>query len=172
MDSQIFLALKNNKLLKNIDLSKINLEQIKGDLLTVQEGEIIYREGHPSDSVFLVVGGEINLLKKKLLGKTKSVVFYDNDFFGYEEYLEGTKRTSTTVALKDSYIIKLSKKEIDNLCEQDNRILENLKDPLIIEDTNHEPAAESPEKPTFPRAVKPSIPTPHLNPGGKKVLPK
>ena len=145
MDSQIFLALKNNKLLKNIDLTKINLGQIKGNLLTVQEGEIIYREGHPSDAIFLVVGGEINLLKKKLLGKTKSLIFNDNDFFGDEEYLEGTKRTSTTVALKDSYIIKLSKTEIDNLCEQDNTILDNLKNPSITEDTNIEHAEETPE---------------------------
>lgn len=138
MDTQLILALKNNKLLKNIDLSKINLEQIKGDLLTVHEGEIIYREGNPSEEVFLVVSGEINLLKKKLLGKTKSLVFYDNDFFGYEEYLEGTSRTSTTVALRDSYIIKLSRTEIENLCEQENGILENLKDPSLTEDITFE----------------------------------
>lgn len=134
MDTQLILALKNNKLLKNIDLSKINLDQVKGELLTVQEGEIIYREGHQSDSIYLVVSGEVNLLKKKLLGKTKSVVFYDNDYFGYEEFIEGTKRTSTTVALKDSYVIKLSKMEVDSLAEQEGLILEHLKDPSLTED--------------------------------------
>ena len=138
MDSQLLLALRNNKLLKNIDLSKINVEQIKGDLLTVQEGEIIYKEGNPSDFVFLIVSGEINLLKKKLLGKTKSIVFYSNEFFGYEEYLEGTSRTSTAVALRDSYIIKLSKKEIDNLCDQSEGVLYNLKNPSFNDDLNLE----------------------------------
>lgn len=138
MDSQLLLTLRNNKLLKNIDLAKINVEQIKGDLLTVQEGEIIYKEGNPSDSIFLIVSGEINLLKKKLLGKTKSVIFYSNEFFGYEEYLEGTSRTSTAVALRDSYVIKLSKKEIDNLCEQDEGILNNLKNPSFNDELNLE----------------------------------
>ena len=138
MDTQLILALKNNKLLKNIDLSNINLDQIKGNLLTVQEGEIIYREGHASDSIFLVVSGEINLLKKKLLGKTKSIIFCDNDFFGYEEYMEGTARTSTTVALRDSYLIKLSKAEIDKLCGMNNAVYENLKDPSLTEDVNFE----------------------------------
>lgn len=138
MDTQLILALKNNKLLKNIDLSEVNLDQIKGNLITVQEGEIIYREGHKSDSIFLIVSGEINLLKKKLLGKSKSIVFYDNEYFGYEEYIEGTSRTSTAVALRDSYIIKLSKSEVDNLCQQNGRILENLKDPSITEDFGSE----------------------------------
>ncbi len=133
MESQFEFVLKNSKLLKNIDTSKFNFEQIKGSLLTINEGEIVYREGNPSDSVYIIVSGEINLLKKKVLGSTKSFVFYDEDFFGHEEIFEGTSRTSTAVALRDTYLIRLSKYEFELLLNQDRKILDELKAAPVIQ---------------------------------------
>lgn len=135
MENQLMVSLSKNKLLKNVDISKIDLKSAKGRLITVGEGEILYREGDYSDSIFLVVSGEINVLKKRLLGKTKSYIYCENDFFGHEEFLEETARTSTAVALRDSYLISLIKEEVDNLMRQDGEILLNLREPLAEIDT-------------------------------------
>jgi len=130
MENQLLIALSKNKLLKNIDISKIDLKNVKGNLITISEGEILYREGDSSQNIYLVVSGEINILKKRLLGKTKSYIFGECDFFGYEEFFEGTSRTSTAVALRDSYLILLTREEVDNLIGQKNEILVNLKEPV------------------------------------------
>lgn len=130
MENQLFIALNKNKLLKNVDISKINFEGIKGKLITVGEGEILYREGDPSDAIYLVISGEINVIKKRLLGKTKSYIFVENDFFGNEEYFEETSRTSTSVALRDSYLISLTSDEIKNLIEQDQQVNKNINEPV------------------------------------------
>jgi len=129
MENQLLIALSKNKLLKNIDISKIELKNVKGNLITISEGEILYREGDKSDNIYLVVSGEINILKKRLLGKTKSYIFGECDFFGYEEFFEGTSRTSTAVALRDSYLILLTREEVDILIKQEKDILTNLKEP-------------------------------------------
>lgn len=130
MENQLSITLSKNKLLKNVDISKIDLKQIKGKLITANEGQIIYREGDPSDNIFLVISGEVNVLKKRLLGKSKSFIFSDNSFFGHDEYLEQTSRTSTAVVLRDSYLISLSKDEIDFLIQQDENININLHEPV------------------------------------------
>jgi signal transduction histidine kinase len=130
MENQLTIALSKNKLLKNADISKINLSGFKGKLITASEGEIIYREGDNSSTVFLVISGEINVIKKRLLGKTKSYVFLENDFFGNEEYFEETSRTSTAVALRDSYLIALTNDEIENLVNQEHQIYLNLREPV------------------------------------------
>ncbi len=131
MQDQLSKILAGNKLLKNVDFSKINLDNVKGKLVTLSEGEILYREGDTADIIYLVVGGEINLLKKKLLGKSKSYVFSNGDFFGQDEFFEETSRTSTAVALKDSYVIALTKDEVDNLIKQDDEIYVNLREQAV-----------------------------------------
>ncbi len=126
MENQLYIALQNNKLFLDIDLQELDLSEIKGELKTLKEGEILFREENPADNIFLVVSGEINLLKKKLLGSTKSFIFGENDFFGYDEIAEETSRTSTAVALRDCYLISFTEEEINKLLEQNHMIKTNL----------------------------------------------
>ncbi len=130
MENQLLITLGRNKLLKNADISKIDLRRIKGRLITIGEGEILFREGDNADIIYLVTSGEINLLKKRLLGKTKSYIFSENEFFGHEEFFEETSRTSTAVALRDSYLIALTRDEVESLISQDDEILINLREPV------------------------------------------
>lgn len=139
MENQLIITLSKNKLLKNIDTSKIDFSKIKGKLLTLNEGQIIYREGDAVNEIYLVISGEVNVLKKRLLGKSKSYIYSDNSFFGHEEYLEQTSRTSTAVVLRDTYLIVLSKDEIDDLINQNENIKLNMLEPAPeYEDTSEE----------------------------------
>ncbi|MEW6195418.1 MAG: ATP-binding protein [Bacteroidota bacterium] len=139
MENQLSIVLGKNKLLKNVDISSINLNQVKGKLITKTEGEILYRESDPADSIYLIISGEINVLKKRTLGKAKSYIFGENEFLGHDEYFEETSRFSTAVALRDTYLISLSREEIDYLTNQNNRIELNLREPSIEQ---AEPAPE------------------------------
>ncbi len=127
MDEQSIIAIKNNNLLKNADISKLNFENINGKLHTVSGGEILYREGESADSLYLIVNGEVNLLKKKEDGKSKSIVYEDNDFFGGKELLDKIERCSTTISLMDTYLLELTQQEIDYLIKQDEIIAQNIK---------------------------------------------
>ncbi|MEW6652993.1 MAG: ATP-binding protein [Bacteroidota bacterium] len=166
MENQLVVSLSKNKLLKNADIANMNLQGIKGRLITIGEGEILYREGDYADHIFLVVSGEVNLLKKRLLGKTKSYIFNENDFFGQEEFFEETSRTSTAVALRDTYLISLMKEEVDELIREDHQVILNMREPMAeIEDEAifkklSETETKKEEKPTFPTWTDPIKETP------------
>lgn len=128
MEKQLVKALKNNKLQKNIDISSVNFEDVNGKLITLNEGQILFREGANAEYVYLVISGEINLLKKKLLGKSKSLIYAEGTYFGYDELRDETARTSTAVALRDTYLIALDKDEIDALIAQAPQFEANLND--------------------------------------------
>ncbi len=158
MENQLSIVLGRNKLLKNVDIKKIDLNRIKGRLFTISEGQIIYREGDSADIIFLVINGEINLLKKRMLGKPKSYIFTDNDFFGHDEFFEETTRFSTAVALRDSYLISLSKNEIDELIKQDDEIYVNLRQPSAeIEQELFKTTTETQLKKTFEIESSPEV---------------
>jgi len=126
MENQILLALKNNKLFSNIPFEELDLTKISGALISLREGEILFREKSKSNFIYLIVSGEINLLIKQKNAKAQSLIFIDNDFLGTEEFIANIPRKSTAVALRDSYLIALSKEEIDILVEQNFDILNNI----------------------------------------------
>lgn len=126
MENQLYLVLQNNSLFNNIDLESMNLDAVSGNLQTVKEGQIIYREGEPSEEIYIIVSGEVNVLKKRDSGKTQSIIFGENEFFGHDEFIDSISRSSTVIALRDSYLIVLSRSEVENLISQDQSILLNL----------------------------------------------
>ncbi|MFH1528533.1 MAG: ATP-binding protein [Bacteroidota bacterium] len=142
MENQLILALKGNKLLKNIDINALNLNAIKGKLQTISEGQILFREGDNSDSIYLLISGEINLLHKKPNTTARSIIVIENEFFGQDEFIEGIKRTSTAVALRDSYLIGFVKSEIDNLIEQNDEILKNIYASIDVDDASVDTSRE------------------------------
>ncbi len=126
METQLKLTLQNNKLFQNIDINQLNLNDIQGSLITVKEGQIIFKEGETAGDLFLIVSGKVNVLKEKVLGKPKSFVFKKGTFFGEEDLLENTNRSSTAAALCDSYLLKFSKNEFENLKNQSKQVTENI----------------------------------------------
>jgi len=148
MDQQSILALQNNKLTKNSDFSKLELNDITGKLHSVNVGEILYKEGDSADSMYLVVNGEVNLLSQDEDGLGEHVTYSDNDFFGAKELFENVDRYSTIVSLMDSYIIELKKEEIELLMEQDEGIAVNVKSSLS-NDNNSKRDESSIEKYSF-----------------------
>jgi len=138
MDQQSILAIQNNKLTNNSDFSKLDLNEISGKFHSITSGDIIYREGDSSDSIYLVVNGEINLLKKDDDGNSNFVTYCDNDFFGAKELFDNVDRYTTTVSLMDSYLIELTKEEVEALMQQDEGIAVNLKSSLNSEQPANE----------------------------------
>jgi signal transduction histidine kinase len=162
MENQLFIALQNNKLFTDIELENLDLSEIKGELKPLKEGEILFREEDPANHIYLVVSGEINLLKKKLLGSTKSFIFSENDFFGYDEIADSTTRTSTAVALRDCYLIALTEDEVEKLVEHNHMIKTNLLNYSDIQpqfdinedETESPPEIETDNQPEVPQKSK------------------
>ncbi len=137
MENQLLNALASNKLFENVDLSKFDLSEINGEIVTLQEGEILYKEEDRTEGIYLVVGGEVNVLRRKNVEKTISNVFGPNEFFGEEEFLQETERETTAVAIADSYLIKLSRSEVQKLIDIDHTIAINLSINTPVDDSNY-----------------------------------
>jgi len=135
MENQLLKTLNNNKLFNGVDLTQVDFSNIKGKLLTVKEGKILFRDTDPATNVYFIIGGEVNILKKEA-GQSGSVHKFENDFFGQNEVIEGVPRYSTAVVLRDSYIISLNSEEFNSLIDQNEDFHKNIKEkdyPDILE---------------------------------------
>lgn len=128
--------LKDNDLFRNTNISDLDFDDVRLNIFNLKKGEILFRQGDSANSVYLIIEGEINLIKKQSFGKTHSCLS-KNNFFGHEEYFLQTDRNSIAIALKDSCLAELSKENIDTLLSRHNSILKNVKNSLLdLDSTN------------------------------------
>ena len=66
MENQLLITLSRNKLLKNADISKIDLRNVRGQLITISEGEILYREGDFAEIIFCFPSFARHLLRESM----------------------------------------------------------------------------------------------------------
>lgn len=125
MERVLFNTLKQNKLFTKVDVESLIVDDVKGNFLAINEGEILLREGEIVSSLFLVMWGEINVIRKRN-EKTESLIFRENEFFGQEKFLNEDDSNTTVVALRNSYILELTKKEVEFLGQQNEQIFSNI----------------------------------------------
>ncbi|KAI8340906.1 hypothetical protein BC941DRAFT_228183 [Chlamydoabsidia padenii] len=89
-------------LLLHIDLSL--------EWMQVNAGQIISREGQPSDSIYMVLHGRLRTIKEKKEGRLEILgEFGYGDSVGELEVLTGTPNTSTLHAIRDSELARMPK---------------------------------------------------------------
>lgn len=117
-------AIKDNDLFRGIDLNSINFSFESKRLVEFKEGDLVYSSGEPSDSVFLVLEGEIKL---KLTNLKR--LFYKNakEFVGEREIISGTERNSSALANSNCTLYKINAEILKKLLETSPDLRSRLK---------------------------------------------
>lgn len=108
-------VIKNNDLFKGIDLNSINFSFENKRLVELKEGDIIYSSGQPSDSIYLILDGEV-----KLKLTTLKRLFYKSggEFVGEREIISGVERDSSALANSNCTLYKIDADFIKQLIEK------------------------------------------------------
>ena len=126
MHTKILNSIKHNKLFKNIKEEDLNLSLGIDNLIFKLAGEVIYKEGDPAETIFLILSGEIKIVKERLLGTVKKIVKKSGDFFGEEDFLENMPRTSIASVNKDCSLFVLNRVKFDFLAKKTEKLKENV----------------------------------------------
>ncbi len=95
-------------------------------LISVPEGEVIFKEGDQGDAFFLIRDGEVNVYRN--VGDEKKVValLSDGQFFGEMALLSDETRNATIEASKQTELVKLSRNDFLDIVKRDKVMVEEL----------------------------------------------
>jgi CRP/FNR family transcriptional regulator, cyclic AMP receptor protein len=96
-----------------------------------KKGEIVFNEGEPGAGMYIVIAGEVEILRKMNTGSDVSLaVVKEHSFFGELALLDEIPRSASAVAISDSILFGFSKPSLEGLCSRNPRlgikILSNL----------------------------------------------
>lgn len=83
-------------------------------------GDIIFREGDPAREMYVVLDGEIEVMKKSRRGReTRVAILGPNDCFGEMSIIDMQPRSATVRALGAARLLRISTEEMDALYRHD-----------------------------------------------------
>ncbi len=78
-----------------LDDSKLKLLAFTSELLTYEDGEILFEEGDPADSAYVVMEGEVEILAKTENGQVAYGTLGEHQIFGELAVLNNAPRSAT-----------------------------------------------------------------------------
>ena len=89
-------------------------------VLRVLPGDTVFREGDPAREIYVVLDGEIEVLKKSRRGReTRVAILGPNDSFGEMSIIDMQPRSATVRALGPARLLKITTEEMDALYRHD-----------------------------------------------------
>lgn len=86
----------------------------------VGPGEAVFREGDPAREMYVVLDGEIEVLKKSRRGReTRVAILGPNDCFGEMSIIDMQPRSATVRALGPARLLRITTEEMDALYRHD-----------------------------------------------------
>jgi len=98
------------------------LEHLASSLTSVnpQAGEVLFREGDPADDMFVVLSGEIEVLKRSRQGSESRVAMLGpGDWFGEMSIVDVQPRSATVRAVAPSRLLRITSADLDGLYRHD-----------------------------------------------------
>ena len=108
--------LRNVPMLASLQPQDIDLLRDKAELVTVDAGQVIFREGDDADAFYMIRLGQVRVSKKAPGGEQTLAYLTKGDCFGETGLLRGDKRNATCAAV-DHPVIEGGKKRKPARCE-------------------------------------------------------
>ncbi|MBI4228610.1 MAG: cyclic nucleotide-binding domain-containing protein [Deltaproteobacteria bacterium] len=116
------------------NLNDTILEELVGKvkLKSFNQGDVIFREGDPGDSLYIIRNGFVKITKQSG-GKDRIIAYLaQGSYFGEMALIEDEKRSATVSAFTKVELIQVIKEDFNALLGTDPRLAEEIKD-IVIE---------------------------------------
>ncbi|MEC9347204.1 MAG: cyclic nucleotide-binding domain-containing protein [Pseudomonadota bacterium] len=101
--------LRQIPMFQKVEQSKLKLLAFTSERLIFQPGQIICEQGEPGDSMYVIVGGDADVIVNLPNGPLKVASLHKNSFFGEIAILCDVPRTATVKAVSQLTTLRITK---------------------------------------------------------------
>lgn len=113
-------CLKNSPAFSKLSAGKLAAVILKLEEFPIRTGDVVIRQKDAGDFFYIVKSGSLTVSQRKAPGDVALVAqLQAGDVFGEAALLSGEARNASVVADKDGMLLRLSKKDFDNLMRTD-----------------------------------------------------
>ncbi|MCE1189700.1 MAG: cyclic nucleotide-binding domain-containing protein [Ignavibacteria bacterium] len=134
LDSKTLSSIRSNRLFESINPDSLTLQVSNKDIILSKDGDIIYQIGDNAEHIYLLLEGAVKIKHTVAIDGQRIFEKGPGEFFGEREFLDKTSRTSSAVAIRDSRLAIIRRKELSELFNQHRSILNNIQGTGILQE--------------------------------------
>jgi CRP/FNR family cyclic AMP-dependent transcriptional regulator len=120
-------ALRKAGLFQGVDANDVEALSSEFEVMEVARGQILFHEGEPGDSLYIVISGKVKLGRRASDGRENLVaVMGPSDQFGELSLFDPGPRTATAVVVTDGRVARLPKAALQKWVEERPQIAMQL----------------------------------------------
>jgi CRP-like cAMP-binding protein len=119
-DTEWMIRMLRSETFQKLPPANINALFARFEPVELKSGQVIVRQGDPGDFYYIIKTGKVSVSRKadksgkvSMLGQLK-----EGDGFGEEALLSGTPRNATVVMVMDGVLMRLARKDFDELMRE------------------------------------------------------
>ncbi|EPR73413.1 Two-component response regulator [Winogradskyella psychrotolerans RS-3] len=94
-----------------------------GTISNYSKNDIVYKEGHNSNFIYLILKGVVKCYKFDTKGKELTTALHaEDDLFGYTSFTQNIPYRETAIAMKDLELAGVSKSELTDVLENNHKL--------------------------------------------------
>ncbi|MEM5565489.1 response regulator [Psychroserpens sp. AS72] len=94
-----------------------------GTIFNYKKNDIIYKEGHNSNYIYLIIKGAVKCFKFDEKGKELTTALHkEDDLFGYTSFTHNIPYRETATAIKDLNLVGVSKAELKEVLNNNHKL--------------------------------------------------
>jgi len=94
-----------------------------GTVFNYKKEDIIYKEGHNSNFIYLIINGVVKCHNLDVQGKELTTALHkEDDLFGYTSFIQNIPYRETATAIKEVEIVGLSKSELKDVLNKNHKV--------------------------------------------------
>jgi lysophospholipid hydrolase len=115
--TRLLLALRRSDLFASLSADAMTALQAQLTPVTLMSGEILFKEGEPSDSLYIVISGRLRVFSRATDDQSERLVadLGHGEIVGEMGLVCGEPRSATVVAIRDTNLAKLSEAGLNQL---------------------------------------------------------
>ena len=118
LSAKVFDQLSHNRLFEGLESDLLKRIRKQVDVLEFKSGEVVFHEGDPGDSLYLVGEGSVKISKEDRAGRERVLDYIKpGNFFGEMALLEGKPRSAMATAAEPTLLGAVKEETFQHLLE-------------------------------------------------------
>ena len=118
LSAKVFDQLSHNRLFEGLEPDLLKQIRKQVDVLQFKSGEVVFHEGDPGDSLYLVGEGSVKISKEDRAGREQVLDYIKpGNFFGEMALLEGKPRSAMATAAEPTLLGAVKEETFQHLLE-------------------------------------------------------